>query len=65
MDCIVHGVAKSWTGLSDFHFTSLQRKLIRVSGSIQYALALSSLESWFILQIIIPLACSDVGWTDA
>ena len=23
MDCIVHGVAKSQTGLSDFHFTSL------------------------------------------
>ena len=23
-DCIVHGVAKSWTWLSDFHFTSLQ-----------------------------------------
>ena len=23
MDCIVHGVAKSWTRLSDFHFTSL------------------------------------------
>ena len=22
-DCIVHGVAKSWTRLSDFHFTSL------------------------------------------
>ena len=21
MDCIVHGVAKSWSGLSDFHFT--------------------------------------------
>ena len=20
MDCIVHGVPKSWTGLSDFHF---------------------------------------------
>ena len=20
MDCIVHGTAKSWTGLSDFHF---------------------------------------------
>ena len=20
MDCIVHGIAKSWTGLSDFHF---------------------------------------------
>ena len=23
MDCIVHGVAKSWTRLSDFHFTLL------------------------------------------
>ena len=22
MDCIVHGVAKSWTQLSDFHFSS-------------------------------------------
>ena len=24
MDCIVRGVTKSWTWLSDFHFTSLQ-----------------------------------------
>ena len=23
MDCIAHGVAKSWTRLSNFHFTSL------------------------------------------
>ena len=23
MDCIVHGVAKSWTRLSDFHITQL------------------------------------------
>ena len=23
MDCIVHGVTKSWTPLSDFHFISL------------------------------------------
>ena len=23
MDCIIHGDAKSWTGLSDCHFTSL------------------------------------------
>ena len=22
MDCIVHGVAKNWTGLNDFHLTS-------------------------------------------
>ena len=26
MDCIVHGVAKSQTRLSDFHFTSIQNK---------------------------------------
>ena len=25
MDCIVHGVSKSWAQLSDFHFTSLHR----------------------------------------
>ena len=25
MDCIVHGVAKSWTRLSDFHFCSQKR----------------------------------------
>ena len=25
MDCIVHGVAKSWTRLSDFHFTSREK----------------------------------------
>ena len=25
MDCIVHGVSKSWARLSDFHFTSLHR----------------------------------------
>ena len=30
MDCIVHGVAKSWTGLSDFHFSKL-RKLSHMS----------------------------------
>ena len=24
MDCIVHGVTKSWTQLNDFHFTSLK-----------------------------------------
>ena len=24
MDCIVHGVAKSWTQLSDFHFSLIE-----------------------------------------
>ena len=27
-DCIVHGVAKSWTGLSDFHFHLFQGSVI-------------------------------------
>jgi len=27
MDCIVHGVAESWTGLSDFHFHLLRSKI--------------------------------------
>ena len=30
MDCIVHGVAKSWTRLSDFHF-SLSCKYVKTS----------------------------------
>ena len=28
MDCIVHGVVKSWTLLSNFHFLNLPSKLI-------------------------------------
>ena len=50
MDCIVHGVTKSQTGLSDFHFTSLHsfsnsfshvnyyRILSRVPCAMQYVL---------------------------
>ena len=32
MDCIVHGVAKSWTQLSDFHF--LSANLVEKSGRL-------------------------------
>ena len=32
MDCIVHGVAKSWTRLSDFHFTSHLSPAQRAEG---------------------------------
>ena len=28
MDCVIHGVAKSWTQLSDFHFHMKFRALI-------------------------------------
>ena len=35
MDCIVHGVAKSWTRLSDFHFHFLNiMKVTQVHGGI-------------------------------
>ena len=29
MDCVVRGVTKSWTRLSDFHFTSLNYSILR------------------------------------
>ena len=32
VDCIVHGVAKSWTRLSDFHFTSHLSPAQRAEG---------------------------------
>ena len=28
-DCIIHGVTKSWTQLSDFHFTCKIREVLR------------------------------------
>ena len=28
MDCLVHGVAKSWTGLSNFHFQALYKACV-------------------------------------
>ena len=35
MDCIVHGVAKSWTRLSDFHFPLFKEELVgREPGSV-------------------------------
>ena len=32
MDCIVHGVPKSWTGLSDFHFTLLSLVVLMIKN---------------------------------
>ena len=34
MDCIVHGVAKSWARLSDFHFLSLSLGCILMESLI-------------------------------
>ena len=30
MDCVVHGVAKSWTQLSDFHFHLIEVLLVEI-----------------------------------
>ena len=35
MDCIAHGVAKSWTQLSDFHFHFLLLNIMRTAFSFQ------------------------------
>ena len=35
MDCIVHGVAKSWTQLSDLHFHFLSLTIFVASGKKQ------------------------------
>ena len=32
MDCIVHGVAKNWTQLSNFHFTLRVNSKVAVKG---------------------------------
>ena len=53
MDCVVHGVAKSWTGLSDFHFhtwalyladSELSSKLSL--GNLSEPISLSSVSLW-------------------
>ena len=52
MDSIVHGVAKSWTQLSDFHFTSLAssgcllRNTVHNLGAFGLYLLLQSLLWW-------------------
>ena len=44
MDCIVHVVAKNWTGLSDFHFSTLGYIKISEKKSTQsYGRALNAL----------------------
>ena len=37
MDYVVRGVTKSWTRLSDFHFTSLQSQNISLPAKMGYA----------------------------
>jgi len=36
MDCIVHGVAKSWTWLSNFPFPFISTRLGQLSGDIPH-----------------------------
>ena len=36
MDCIVHGVAKSWTQLSNFHFHALEKEMAAHSSVLAW-----------------------------
>ena len=42
MDCIVHGISKSWTRLNDFHFTSLRYEEMQGLGSWNQFLRVSN-----------------------
>ena len=48
MDCIVHGVAKSWTRLSNFHFQNANRQfmyfLIQIRQGLGYCIGLLILD---------------------
>ena len=64
MDCIVHGVKKSQTGLSDFHFTftfqELRFKERDVKGMAPASLGLASVcgpQTLMLDHIISPLLC--------
>ena len=50
MDCIVHGVAKSQTGLSDFHFhfSEIRESLEKIKHSYQTPLVPKDIPSWFL-----------------
>ena len=38
MACLVHGIPKSWTQLSDFHFLSINKDLLySIANSTQYS----------------------------
>ena len=65
MDCIVHGVAKSQTRLSDFHFQEYYR-----NGIIQYvtfgdwffSLSIISLRSWLLCVVYSFLLLNRIPW---
>ena len=52
MDCIVHGVAKSWTRLNDFHFTSHHPQ------KVPSGLSQPTLQTPEATTILISIACS-------
>ena len=58
MDCLVHGVAKSQTQLSDFHFTSLKETVSR--GCRETVTIDSGLRVQIILHLASPISCEDI-----
>ena len=56
MDCIIHGVTKSWTQLSDFHFQVVIVLLLLVSFSLRYIL-FSNYLLIYLLHVVLVTAC--------
>jgi len=49
MDCIAHGVSKSWTRLSDFHFTSLHIYIYMWNG-MEYYCTTNTMEYYSVIK---------------
>ena len=68
MDCIVHGVAKSWTWLSNFHFTSLSlwledALLAHICPSYGLAVEVGPFSLCVVLQVPPTFHCSAREWS--
>ena len=65
MDCIVHGVAKSWTQLSGFHLATLVLKEIKPEYSLEgLKLKLQCLEGQGNLACCSPWGCKELDTTE-
>ena len=57
MDCIVHGVTKSWTRLSDFHFLACKCDHVRYVGYCCCCYATAWKRKWIIKYVFLIKKC--------
>ena len=48
MDCVVHGVAKSWTRLSNFHFSFRDHTIVEHAPTESYIFRTASVRFFFV-----------------